>query len=322
MLVRGQAKKIFLRENTSSKSHGPPMKNKILLTLGGCLLLTGCVSSNLASSRIKAFADATTLVTSNTKNAFDTVEQKYFEVQVLETVADYDAKGFHPEKFKPLFPPETRQVRDDTLDAFATYAQKLSDIMGNAQLDKFDQETKGLGAKLEDVSATISKTEMFSSSRKLSGNEIKIVTTAVEAFGNWFIRIEREKGVRRIVSDMDTNVAVLCSALTNDLHTLRKLVADEYSQGEMAENQFIEHGNLDAVTKRAEIQSLARMVVEAREADATFAAMEKSVMRWRQTHAMLVDVFSKKPGDIDSIIRQLIAEGQRVKKFYDSLDKK
>jgi hypothetical protein len=284
--------------------------------------MSGCVTTEVATKRIQAFSDATTLVANNTKEAFDIAERKYFDVQVQRTVINYDRDGFQPNRFQPLFSAHSREVRDDVLNSFALYSQKLSAIMGNEQLEEFDQATKTFGEKLGGLSDSISATKTFSGSRTLEDGELKLVTTAVNAFGNWFIRVKREKGVRQAVISMDTNVAVICTALTNDLHTIRQTVANEYNFIMQSQDQFIQHNKdrLDPLVKRSEIHDLARLIKEARDQDATFVAINQSISKWRTVHGKLLEAFTKNTVEIDALLKQLIAEGQRVKKFYDSLD--
>jgi len=292
------------------------------ITLLIAALLSGCVSQNAASTRIKAFSDATTLVTSNMKAGLDTTENKYFDVQVQRAVVDYDKNGFQPGQFKPLFTPESRSIRNAVLDSFSLYGQNLSAMMGNEQLDQFDAATKAFGTKLTALSQTITNTKLFTTkSRPLSDSEVAIVTTAIEGVGTLFIEWKRGKSVREAVTAMDTNVEVICEALTNDLKVLRQMVANEYQEGQIAEDQFIRHNNLDPVTKRAEIRALAQSVVDQRNADATFAAMEQSVVNWRAAHKQLLQVFEKDKTQIDALVQQLIADGTRIKAFYDSLQK-
>jgi hypothetical protein len=233
----------------------PQQTLQIALLCAAFATFTGCVSTEVAAKRIQAFSDATTLVANNTKEAFDTAERKYFDVQVQRTVINYDTDGFQLNKFQPLFSAHSREVRDDVLDSFALYSQKLSAIMGNEQLEEFNEATKKFGEKLGGLSDSISKTKTFSGSRILNDGELKIVTAAVESLGNWFIRVKREKGVRQAVNAMDTNVAAICTALTNDLSTIRKTVASEYNLIENSQEQFIQHNKnkLEPITKRNEI---------------------------------------------------------------------
>jgi hypothetical protein len=304
-------------------------RNKVCLEVGVRLLmaitavwLEGCASSKVASSRIKGFSEATTLVTSNLKEALDITERKYFDVQVQRAVVDYDRAGFHPEEFKPLFSAETRAVRNAVLDSFALYGQKLAAIMGNEQLGNLDAAARTLGTKLNGLSQDIAKTKFFTTTgRSLNATEVAILTTAVEGIASLFLEWKREKSVRQAVSAMDTNVQVVCEALTNDLGVLRRMVANEYREGQRAEDQFILHGELDPPAKRTEIRALAQSVLDQRNADAVLAAMEQTVINWQTAHKELLQVFEPEKTHIDALIQQLAADGTRIKAFYDSLQK-
>lgn len=286
------------------------------------LLLAGCVSTDAALTRINAFSEATTLAASNTKAAYDTAERKYYDVQVLRSVVSYDTAGFHPEKFQTLFTPETRGAREAVLDALALYSQKLAVMMGNEQLDEFDAATRKFGEELGRVNNTIGTTKTFSGERVLEANELRAVTTAVGKLGEWFIRAKREKGVRAVIREMDPQVEAITAALAKDMQALRRIVRNQYTQLQMSEDKYIRDSRFDPPAKRQAIGTLAHLIVEAREADATYAAMERSITALRQAHGRLLDVFTDNKVEIDARIRELAAEAQRVKKFYDSLERK
>lgn len=303
--------------------------SKVLLRLGATgiaavslLMLAGCVSTDAALTRINAFSDATTLAASNTKAAYDTAERKYYDVQVLRSVVSYDTAGFHPEKFQTLFTAESRGAREAVLDALSLYGQKLAVLMGNEQLDQFDEATRKFGENLGQVSASIGTTKTFSGERVLEANELRIVTTAVSTLGNWFIRAKREKGIRAAVKEMDPQIESITASLAKDLRALRRIVKNQYTMLQVAEDKYIRDSRFDPQAKRQAIGALAHLVIEAREADATYAAMERSITALRQAHGRLLDVFTDNKVEIDARIRELAAEAQRVKKFYDSLEKK
>ncbi len=288
----------------------------------GLFMLAGCVSTDAALTRINAFSEATTLAAGNTKTAYDTAERKYYDVQVLRSVVSYDTAGFRPDKFQTLFSADSRQARESVLDALALYGQKLAVMMGNEQLDEFDEATKKFGEGLGQVNSSIGTTKTFSGERVLEANELRAVTTAVSALGKWFIRIKREKGVRAAVREMDPHVEAITAALAKDLQALRRIVRNQYTQLQISEDKYIRDSRFEPQAKRQAIGALAHLVIEAREADATYAAMERSITALRQAHGRLLDVFTDNKVEIDARIRELAAEAQRVKKFYDSLEKK
>ena len=316
--------RLFRRMQPGKPSTTEPRRLALVCGLIASLFLVGCVSTDVAGTRIQAFSEATSLVANNTKAAFEATELRYREVQVRRAVVSYDRKGFDPAAFQPLFSEHSRKVRNDVLDAFALYSQNLATMMGGGQVDAMDQTTKNFGAKLGDLNTSISNTKIFSGKRILNDGELRIVTTAVGTLGDWFIRGKREKGVRETIVAMDPHVAAISGVMAGDLKTLRTSVSNDFKVILMSQDQFILHNQdkMDPLTKRAEIRDLAKLVGDARDQDAVFAAMEWSILQWRATHAKLVEAFTKNATEIDSLIKQLISEGQRVKKYYDSLEKK
>ena len=301
------------------------LSNSALPVFAALALASGCMQApSAAPARVAAFSQATALVTENTKNAFDTVERKHYDVQVQRAVLRFDKNGFDPSSLQPLLKPESREARIQVLDALAAYAQSLSSLMPEEQRARVDTQAAGLAANLHSVTKYVETTGTFTglAEVKIPDTAIHAVTTAVEALANQLVQARVDKGLKTIVEQMDPHVAAICDALTADMETLRKHIAREYQTSAQTQMLFIQGNTLDPLTKRTEVAALAKSIVEARDVDATFAAMIGSIGKLKQAHSQLVTAFDTNPVQLDTLIAQLIGEGQRVKKFYETLDSK
>jgi hypothetical protein len=119
-----------------------------------------------------------------------------------------------------------------------------------------------------------------------------------------------------------TNIVML---LQQDFAVLRRNLGKEYEELVEAQKRFIQNNatSMDAGARRQEIRAIGNMMVEMKQADTTFAAMQKSLGSLEAAHAKLPSAFESKGRiPLDESIANAIEEGRRVKKFYESLDAK
>jgi len=283
------------------------------------LFAQGCVSTDAAGVRLKAFSRATQQVTDGTKQAFDLVEARHFEAQVHRAVVDYDRKGFNPDGLQPFLKPASREARTQVLDALAQYAAKLADLYSGSQQAAVDNSSAALAARLSDLNKSLKADASFTGVSPLPEKDVQLLGTAMNAVASWLVRSKRDAGVRESVNAMDPHIAVICNALISDMKALHSQVALDYQTCMEAQDRFISKGNLDPVTKRTEIRTLAQLLVDSRKVEATFEAIESSILRLRDTHHALAGVVSEDAATLELMIQQLSAEARRVKAFHDSL---
>ncbi|GJQ60441.1 MAG: hypothetical protein D8M57_16060 [Candidatus Scalindua sp. AMX11] len=300
--------------------------NRLMFLVVLSILAVGCASTDSAK-KIKAFSDATVLTTQNTINAFDVVERKYYDSQVAKITANYDTDGFNPNSIERFLEPPQIEARIQVLNGLQKYSEKLSVIMGNEQLDEFDEETRKLGESLTKVNNSFAKNNILSAA-PFDSNQIQIFTTAVNALGRWFIEHKREEGVKKSVGEMQGNVGIICELFAKDIGTvgqtgLREQLWRSYSDIMKAQDAFIlqNKDTLDPIAKRDEIKYLASLVIDQKKADETLKSVQKALEQLKETHSKLNEAFSDNTIEIDNLIKQLKDEGRRIKKFYESLEK-
>ena len=310
--------------------------NRYLLTvILVVVLFTGCATQR-ATERIAAFSEANRLTMQNIAAAFDTVERKHYEMQVSRIVNDPESFQCDPSKrtIGHFLSPDELQARMQVLEGIQKYAEKLAVIMGNEQLDEFDERTRDFGKNLTKVNEDLVKKNILNKATFKEG-DIKVFTTAVNAIGRWFIEYKRQKGVKESVKNMQPFVDKICTLLAEDIGSsladadsggrskgLRDQLRRDYDGIIDRQCNFIEHGKgkLDPIQMRSEIKVMIALEVEQRQADATLKAIQQSLDTLRKTHNKIEECFDKNTVEIDNLISDLITEGKRIKEFYNTLD--
>jgi len=288
------------------------------------LLVAGCSSTNKdAAKRIAAFSRAVDLTSQNASEAFDTVERRHFDLKVARVVAEGGWQKLDADSIKPFLDPDDVSARLLVLKGLQTYAENLSGIMGNEQLDAYDKATKDLSDSLQKVDAEFVKTK-FASSAPVDPQDIQITAAAVNAIGHWIIEAKRQRAVKTSIQEMHPNITKIVVLLSRDFIVLRRNLRKEYDEAIQAQKEFVQHdeAKMDALTKRAEIQNIVNLINEQNKADRAMESMEKTVKGLGDTHAELVKAFDRSSVKLERLLSDLIEEGKRVKSFYESLEKK
>ncbi len=308
----------------------PRLKYRLFIPLVSLLMLAnGCISPTVHKN-VPAFANAVTLATENTKSAFDAVEQQYENVQAQRIVVNYDKQGFNPKMVAHFLDPGDLQVRIDLLDALQKYASTLSDVSGDKQLEQFDDKTRAFGTSLQNLTGTDAFKKLVSS----SAASPNIAATAVNALGRWFIERKRQQHLPELIAEMQEPVRTTAELLEADIgtppdetgrggHGLRDQLWNEYTQAMVQQVAFIEQNKdrMDPIAKAAAIEELPQLVKRRSLADQALKQTQATLSKLVDTHAALLRAVKSK-GDIQAECSALISEGQRIKNFYESLQKK
>ncbi|MBE7443996.1 MAG: hypothetical protein HS132_01520 [Planctomycetia bacterium] len=295
------------------------------------VLFAGCATPH-AQKRIAAFSTALSIATSNTTDAFETVDQKFYQTKIALLVNNYDEKGFNPNTEMRFLTGQDLAVREELFKGLQLYAEKLADIMSDAQLKEFDAETKAFGASLQKLNGNDAFKNIADGS---SSTNIDAFVTAVNAVGSFFINYKREKGVREIITEMKQPIENICNTLISDIGQpmdnhgagglgLRNQSWLQYDVMLKAQIGFIDHnaGKLDPATKAEAIAKLPSIVEEQQKVDLTLKATQNTLKKLKKTHDELVKAFDETCPTLENLIAELIHEGKRVGDFYKSLEKK
>ena len=293
------------------------------------VLAAGCISPALHKN-VPDFANAVTLATENTKSAFDAVEQQYENVEAERILVNYDKQGFNPNMVKQFLGREDLELRLALLDALQRYASTLSDVSGDKQLDQFDDKTRALGSSLQALTGTAAFRKMVTS----SAVEANIATAAVNALGRWFIERKRQQKLPQLIGEMQEPVRKTAELLRADIgsapdehghggHGLRDQLWTEYTEAMMQQAAFIDENKarMDPSSKAEAIKNLPQLVRQRSLADQALKQTQATLSRLVDAHSALLRAVNSQT-DVKAEFSALISEGQRIKSFYDSLQKK
>lgn len=292
------------------------------------LSLAGCANQQ-AQKRIVAFSDANKLTMQNIADAFSTVNRKHTEMQISRIIDDADSLECGKDtEFKGFLEPTQLNARLEVLEGLQAYSEKLALIMGNEQLDKFDEATKELGGKLQNMNNKLVKEDILSKGTFNEG-EINIFTTAVNAIGRWIIEYKREKGVKEAVKSMHEPIENVCKLFAQEIGDsskgggLRAQLWQDYTDIIDRRCQFIRNSKktLDPIQLRNEIKEMVSLEIERNQADITLTAIHDSLDKLRETHGKIEECFDKNTMEIDNLINGLLSEANRIRDFYKNLDK-
>ena len=90
-----------------------------------------------------AFSTAANKTIAQTSNAYDAVNQIYFDAEAETLVATFDTEGFHPDKIKPFIPAKDLEVRTKVLKSLKQYADLLAEIAGDKAYRRHGDEGQG-----------------------------------------------------------------------------------------------------------------------------------------------------------------------------------
>jgi hypothetical protein len=289
----------------------------------------GCISPAVHKN-VPAFANAVTLATENTKSAFNAVEQQYENVQAERIVANYEKQGFNPNMVQQFLGPEDLEVRLSLLEALQQYAFTLAEVSGDKQLDQFDDKTRALGSSLQALTGQPAFQRLVSS----SALNVNVATAAVNAMGRWFIERKRQRRLPQLIDEMQEPVRTTAELLEADIgnapdarghggNGLRDQLWNEYTEALIQKVAFLDHNKdrMDPGSKAEIIRSLPQLVRQRSLADQTLKQTKVTLSTLVDAHAALLRAIRSKT-DIQASLSALIAEGQRIKGFYDSLQKK
>jgi methyl-accepting chemotaxis protein len=288
----------------------------------------GCIAPRVHNN-VPQFADAVTLATENSKGAFQVVDQKYMEVEADALVVNYEQTGFDPRKVKHLLTPDELQIRISLLNALQQYAKTLSEVSSDSKLQEFDDQTKAFGKNLQGLASTDAFKKLLQNSR----TPVDIATTAIDALGRWFIERKRKRELPQLIEAMQDPVKRTAELLEADIgnrpddhgnggNGLRAQLWNEYMQAMIQQSAFIDHNKdrLDPVAKAREIRKLPELVDERAKADDALRQTSDSMAKLVQAHNELLRAVQTK-ADLHADISALISEGERIKTFYESLQK-
>jgi hypothetical protein len=313
----------LIAQERRAVSFGTFGMGRVVVLAGVTATLSGCIASPLAK-RSAAFSTAATATITQTTNAYQLVNQAYQDSQTATLVATFDTAEFQSKNFHPFLPPADLAVRTQVLDGLQQYAALLAEVSGDQPIADLETQTKASGDALAKMQQDDFK------SFKVSSDEQNIAETAVVALGGLLIEHERARALPGILAKMNPPIQRICALLENDIGTvgsagLASSVHRHYDDQITAEQKYIRDNTatMSAAERRAEIETLPRLVVAQRQADQALAATRKSLAALAAAHAALTDTRTQKNAPAFELeLSQMVQSAQSLSSFYSSLESK
>ena len=282
--------------------------------------LSGCPLSPLAT-RTAAFSTAATATIAQTNNAYQLVNQTFFDEQMAVLVANYDKTGFDPASFQPFIHPDDLAVRTKVLNGIEQYATLLAEVSGNQPITDLETQATAAGQALTKLQQSDFK------GFKIDSSDQNLAVTAVVAIGAVLINHERNRALPGILDKMNQPIQDICKVLEDDIGTdaspgLADALHRAYSREIQAEVDFIKAnaGSMDADQRRTEIETLPKLVQAQQQADQALAATVKSLKALAAAHAALTTTKAQKNAPAFRLeLTQLVQDAQSINGFYTSL---
>jgi hypothetical protein len=220
-------------------------------------------------------------------------------------------------------------VRLKVLQGLSQYASELSSLSGADDTTSLNTASTGVGTALTALTGTPEFTKL-TAAKSITSSQ---VATAVNALGNWLIQAKLKKSLPTSIQQMDPNIQLMCTLLTEDIGTvdtnpmhpptgngLRQTLWVEYSDQIKAWNQYVEtnRGSFTPDAKLAAIEKLPTLAAQQRQADMTLQQAQVTVAQLAKAHTELVKSTLAKQ-DFRTDLGNLVAETQRLNSYYQSL---
>jgi hypothetical protein len=319
------------------------------------LLLTGCSLSPLAK-HATAFSAATTLVVTNSEDAYRTAIQLHDVEQSSDFVSAYEANlSFDPYSWKqpkPLISPKGLATRIALLDSLRVYAQSLVALTNGSDTASLDAAAKSLSGDLSGLTTAVNTDIAAGQASTSTGITIpsKVapgIATGLKALGDYLANRKVEKQLPPILQRMDDPVRNIALLLEADVTDLRRQTKDDYEQMVAHKDSFIRKNSaaptppagttpppvttpptpppvlMTPVEQDHEIRQIPILIADQQRADLRLAALAKAIRDLALTHhALAAAAQHNDPISLKDRIKALEDAEASLASFYSSVESK
>ncbi len=288
-------------------------------------LASGCALSPLAK-RASAFSGAASAATIQVKNGYQVVEQSYYDVQVANLEKTFDTQGFEPANIQPFLPDNDMKVRTQLLDGLGQYATLLAAVTGNEAVAALDKQSESVGKNLQSLSKDSGVSTLAKNSTVAAG----VAAAAIDALGRMLMERKTAKELPSILDSMKTPVDQICQLLEDDIGDpqtggLRNQLKIDYDQ--LIKDQvawiYANEKSMSPDEKEAAIARLPQLAATEKQGDEALAQTQDALKKLATTHDALVDTKKSKDAPaFQSLLSQLVAQGQQLGAVYSAVGKK
>lgn len=289
-------------------------------------LLSACFTQRVQTV-VPAFSQAVSTLASNTRAAFEVVQQKYEETQAFTLVVNYQpGQRFDPASVRVLLSEEDLDARMKLLDGLKEYGSQLEVLAGGA--DKLHDTDAQLGASIQALAGSAPVKSMAANAQ--AGAAANSSIAAVNALGDWLVEKKLSRNLPDLIARMQQPVAQIRDLFKADIGSmnangegrgLRFALWQTYTQLIQKHQEYLAANfkDLSAEQRTIEIEKLPALVKARRQGDQTLAQTETSLDQLVKANAELLDAVKTKRAmrtEIDS----LYAESVRIAEYYQSLN--
>lgn len=319
-----------------------------------CLFTAGCMKP--LQEHTSALAAATAPVIDQAAAAYQSAnsihEQRtdYDEIPVFEKDHSIDKlRAIHP-----LITDEDVEVRMKVLTAFQLYVKTLVAITGGTESPDLDAASTTVGTDLANLGNTVipvvdsslgitpptASTTVTTVTTASNGTTTSTATTSAtpdlpisvatqnilitgaNALGQFLVHRTIEKDLPKQIEVLDPQVLALCKMMMGEIDAINDAEKIDFNYILSEEKQFLMDPSvtLSEVERRNEIVKMQALVREQHAADLQLAGLKAALYKLAMTHhALAVEVSGGNPESLKDKLKELIAAGQGLGKFYSSL---
>jgi len=303
----------------------------MLLAASLCLLTAGCM---------KPVKEHTTALAAATAPVIDQAAAAYQAANAIhEKRADYDAiatfeKDHSTDKLRilhPLMADKDVELRLKILKAFQLYVKTLVAITNGTESKELDDASKSLGDDLTGLGNTVAPTVESALGIPVASAATTVTTSTSETGGITTTTATTtktpaiEKNLPPLIIKLDPQVTSLCKTMIGEIDALSDAETIDFNYLLGQEKQFVMDPGitLSEVERRNEIAKMQELVREQHAAAVQLSGLRGAIIKLAMTHHALAEELAKaNPGSLKDELKELIAAGEGLGKFYSSLSSK
>lgn len=325
----------------SPKDHSPnvipglrPQRAVFALLLCLALPTTGCITTT--HQHAVALVAATAPVIDQAEEAYRDAEKAYELGSDYDAIAEFDTTQpvYNPRTKNVLLTEKQIEARLKVLAGFQLYVKNVVEITNGLDTPELDAASKSLGGDLASVTNTLgpsiantlgiarTSSSPSSSSPIISTNVQNVLTTGLNALGQFLVNRTIQKNLPQKIEEMDPIVEQLCKTLADDVSILRGEEHRSYDQIINQQTLFLRENKdkIDSDWRRREIMKLPALAREQRAADEKLDDLQAAITKLALTHhALAADAQGNNPESLKQRIGDLQTAGESLGKFYSSL---
>lgn len=332
-------------------------RGAMLLAASLCLLTAGCMKP--VKEHTTALAAATAPVIDQAAAAYQAANAIHEKRADYDAIATFE-KDHSTDKLRilhPLMADKDVELRLKILKAFQLYVKTLVAITNGTESKELDDASKSLGDDLTGLGNTVAPTvesalgipvasaattvttstsetggittttatTTKTPAMAISATDKNLIAAGANALGQFLTYRAIEKNLPPLIIKLDPQVTSLCKTMIGEIDALSDAETIDFNYLLGQEKQFVMDPGitLSEVERRNEIAKMQELVREQHAAAVQLSGLRGAIIKLAMTHHALAEELAKaNPGSLKDELKELIAAGEGLGKFYSSLSSK